>query len=132
MRDLTKVIIGLGSIWGLCAFGFILMTSFTIGANDTAPEVVAIAFYGLTILPACLLAIWFRRAPAWWLIALSPISAYGMIYQGVHEHDRVADFVGPVLFALIPSAIGALLLWSRRAEPALPASTTESADREEE
>ena len=51
MRDRTKVIIGFGSIWGLFAFGALLYGSFTLGANVTLPEVVALALYGLTILP---------------------------------------------------------------------------------
>jgi hypothetical protein len=45
MRDSTKVIIGFGSIWGLFAFGGTLFSSFAIGANDSAPEVLAILLY---------------------------------------------------------------------------------------
>lgn len=133
MRDLTKVIIGLGSIWGLFAFGLILITSFTLGANDTAPEVLAIVLYGLTILPACLLAIRFRRAPAWWLIVLSFISIFGFLYQEYHQGEvTAAGLVAPLLFALIPAAIGALLLWSRRTEPLSSLSSTSPGKRDAE
>ena len=52
MRDSTKVIIGFGSIWGLFAFAGMLFSSFTIGSNDSAPEVLTILLYGLTILPS--------------------------------------------------------------------------------
>jgi hypothetical protein len=56
MRDSTKVIIGFGLIWGLFAFAGMLFSSFTIGSNDSAPEVLTILLYGLTILPSCILA----------------------------------------------------------------------------
>jgi hypothetical protein len=38
LRDLAKVVIGCGSIWGLFASGGILISSFTQGINDTIPD----------------------------------------------------------------------------------------------
>lgn len=121
MRDSTKVIIGFGSIWGLFAFGILLFGSFTLGSNDSAPEVVAIVLYGLTVLPSCILAIWFRKRAARWLIILTPIASFGFIYQVIAQKsgDRTtrtiaADLIFPVIVALIPALIGTLLL---RAEP---------------
>ena len=115
MRDSTKVIIGFGSIWGLFAFGSMLFSSFTIGANDSAPEVVAILLYGLTILPSCILAIWFMRYAALWLMLLSPITACGFVYQVIHSRKpagntwTVAGGLAEALaVAVIPGAIGAL------------------------
>jgi hypothetical protein len=117
MRDRTKVIIGFGSIWGLFAFGALLYGSFTLGANVTLPEVVALALYGLTILPSCIIAIWYRRLVAYWLIALSPVVAFGFVYQLIAQNtsetasgqmaSRIAFFV---IIAGIPALIGALLL----------------------
>jgi hypothetical protein len=49
MRDSTKVIISFGSIWGLFPFGGMLLNSFMLGANDSAPEILAILRNGLTI-----------------------------------------------------------------------------------
>jgi hypothetical protein len=123
MRDSTKVIIGFGSIWGLLAFGLMLVGSFTLGTNDTAPEVVAILLYGLTILPSCILAIWYRKAAAIWLITLAAISAFGFIYQIFEEAGRgwgygslLRDVAYPLFLAAIPMLLGVLLLRSHRSE----------------
>src|ERR1700733_5189598 len=62
-----------------------LFSSFTIGENDSAPEVLAILLNGLTILPSRILAIWFMRYAAIWLMALSPITAFGVIYQEIYS-----------------------------------------------
>ena len=90
MRDRAKVIIGFGSIWGLYAFGGMLFSSFTIKTNDSAPEVVAMLLNGLTVLPSCVLAIWFMRYAAIWLMALFRITAFGVIYQVIHSRNPSA------------------------------------------
>jgi hypothetical protein len=124
MRDSTKVIIGFGSIWGVFAFGGMLFSSFTIGTNDSAPEVLAILLYGLTILPSCIFAIWFMRYAALWLLILSPITAFGLVYQVVHSRTAGGDFwtvvrgvAEALIVAAIPGAIG-LLLFRRQGEAA--------------
>ena len=116
------MIIGFGSIWGLYAFGGMLFSSFTIGTNDSTPKVLAILLYGLTILPSCILAIWFMRYAALWLILLAPITAFGLVYQAIHSRAPTGDswtVVGGVAKALIvaaiPGAIG-ILLFRRRSE----------------
>jgi hypothetical protein len=121
MRDSTKVIIGFGSIWGLYAFGAMVLGSFTIGVNDSAPEVVAILLYGLTVLPSCILAIWFRKYAATWLLMLFPITAFGFIYQTVQQGvDGKADWAVVrsiavlMIVAAIPGLIGVLLFRSER------------------
>jgi hypothetical protein len=121
MRDSTKVIIGFGSIWGLFAFGGMLFSSFTIGANDSAPEVLSILVYGLTILPSCILAIWFMRYASLWLMLLSPITAFGLVYQVIHSKKPAANFwtfagglAEALIVAAIPGAIGLLLFRSGR------------------
>lgn len=117
MRDLTKVTIGFGSIWGLFAFGAMLFGSFTIGANDSAPEIIAIVLYGLTVLPSCILAIWFQKHAAMWLIALSPITAFGFIYQVLAQsgadkaYGAMARGIAlSLIIAVIPGFLGILLL----------------------
>lgn len=124
MRDSTKVIIGFGSIWGLYAFGGMLFSSFTIGTNDSAPEVLAILLNGLTILPSCILAIWFMRYAALWLMLLSPITALGLVYQVIHSRNPAGDYwrvlggmAEALIVAAIPGAIG-LLLFRRQGEAA--------------
>ncbi|NYF88530.1 hypothetical protein RBB79_03270 [Tunturiibacter empetritectus] len=123
MRDSTKVIIGLGSIWGLYALGATVIGSFTIGANDTAPEIVGLVLYGFTLLPACILAIWYRKPTAIWLIALAFISVFGFIYQILEEAGPAKEYrslprdLGFALFmAAIPGLLGILLLRSVRRE----------------
>jgi hypothetical protein len=124
MRDSTKVIIGFGSIWGLFAFGGMLFSSFTIGANDSVPEVLAILLYGLTILPSCILAIWFMRYAALWLMLLAPITAIGLIYQAIHSTKAggfwttVGGVAEALILAVIPGVIG-LLLFRRQGEAAV-------------
>jgi hypothetical protein len=120
VRDSTKVIIGFGSIWGLFAFGAVLLSSFTLGSNDSLPETVAVILYGLTILPSCILAIWFRKYAATWLIALSCITAFGFIYQVIAENlvHGVGTLARGITFSLIaaaiPGFIGVLLLRAER------------------
>jgi hypothetical protein len=116
MRDSTKVVIGFGSIWGLYAFGGMLFSSFTVGTNDSAPEVLAILLNGLTILPSCILAIWFMRYAAILLMALFPITAFGVVYQVIHSRNPaggywtvVDDMAWGLIVAAIPGAIGILL-----------------------
>ncbi len=116
MRDQTKVVIGFGSIWGLFALGVLLVGSFTIGANDTVPEVVALVLYGLSILPSCILAIWYRKSSAVWLIALSGIALIGFIYQVMNQRGPGEPFgsllghlITAVVLAAVPGILGALL-----------------------
>jgi hypothetical protein len=123
MRDSTKAIIGFGSIWGLFAFGGMLFSSLTMGANDSAPEVLATLLYGLTILPSCILAIWFTRYAALWLMLLAPITAIALVYQAIHSRTAgdywtvVGNVAEALLVAAIPGVIG-LLLFRRRGETA--------------
>ena len=122
MRDSTKVIIGFGSIWGLYAFGGMLFSSFTIGTDDSASGVLAVLLNGLTILPSCILAIWFMRYAGIWLIALFPITAFGVVYQVIHSRvpaggqwTVVGDVAWGLIVAAIPGAIG-ILLFRRQGE----------------
>ena len=117
MRDRTKVIIGFGSIWGLFALGALLIGSFTIGANDTAPGIAALVLYGLTILPSCILAIWYRKSSAVWLIVLSAIALFGFVYQVVIQRRAGEPFdvllshlLSSVIIAAVPGFLGTLLL----------------------
>lgn len=117
MRDQLKVIIGFGSIWGLFAFGSILLSSFALGVNDTAPERLALMLYALTILPACILAIWYRRASGFWLVALAILTLCGFTYQVVVQASEVTpykvslgDVASTVFFSSIPALLGVSLL----------------------
>ena len=122
MRDGTKVIIGFGSIWWLFALGATLFSAFTLGANDTTPEVFVLALYGLTILPSCILAIWFQRRAAIWLLCLSGISLFGFMYQAFSQgvvSQPVTKLVGGLSWMLflvaIPALLGVALLRTEKA-----------------
>jgi hypothetical protein len=94
-----------------------VVTSFTIGANDTEPEVIAILLYGLTVLPACLLAIRFPKSSGIWLILVSLVSGFGFVYQACSTRQPDESFgaflkglIGLLVIACIPGAIGGGLL----------------------
>src|SRR3954470_11899898 len=113
MRDRTKVIMGLGSIWGLFAFGSMTMTSFTSGSNDSAVEIAALVLYGF----------WHPRFSGIWLLALSVIAAFGFLYQGFHQAElhktyisHFKNSVGQLVVAAIPAFIGYSLVRSERTE----------------
>jgi hypothetical protein len=118
MNSARKAVIGLGSIWGLFAFGVMVVTSFTIGANDSAPEVIAIVLYGFTVLPACLLAIRFPKSPGIWLIFVSLASIFGFAYQAFSSRrppdESFGSFLGGLIVVLViacvPAALGGCLL----------------------
>jgi len=117
VRDKTKVVLGFGSIWGLFALGAMLIGSFTLGTNDSPPEVIAIVLYGLTILPSCILAIWFRKQMAIWLATLSVIAIFGFVYQvaglfvdGRTIAEKSISLIVPLMIASIPGLIGVYLL----------------------
>lgn len=119
MRDLTKVVIGFGSIWGLFVLGGALFGSFTIGSNDTIPEIVAWSLNGLSILPCCILAIWVQRTAAWWLVIVSVVSVFGFAYQIFTKdlHKPPGALFGETIWTLlflagIPALLGVLLLRS--------------------
>ncbi len=120
MRATTKAIIGFGSILGLYALGAMAFGSFSLGANDTSPEIIAMLLYGLTFLPACILAIWFRKPAAWWLLLLFPATALGFIYQTVVQGasdatlwSKAGSIAGDLATAAVPGLFGLLLLRSK-------------------
>jgi hypothetical protein len=116
LRGRTKAVIGVGCFWGVVAFAVTLPGAFTIGVNDSAPEIVALLLYGFTMLPACILAIWFLRYSAVWWIGLFPMTAFGLIYQMASasgDHGTlVRGIAASLVLALIPGLVGALLLLS--------------------
>jgi hypothetical protein len=125
MSSEKKVVIGLGAIWGLFSLGVLIVTSFTIGANDTTPEVVGIVIYGFTVLPACLLAIRFPKTSAYWLFLVSVLTSFGFGYQdfkGVRPADEsfgsfVRGLIVSQAVAFIPGLVGGCLLFLERRSP---------------
>lgn len=115
MRDLTKVIIGFGSIWGLLACGAVAASFLFVGKGDTASEMVTMALYGFTILPACLFAIRYPRISGWWLLIVAGITTIGLGYQEFcHSGHREmhGEFLEHILQSLIIAGIPALIGYS--------------------
>jgi len=121
MRDQTRVVIGFGSIWGLFALGALILGAITFGASDSALEAIALTLYGLTILPACILSIWFRKSAGSWLIVLSLITAVALTHKELAQiandlpkRSMVSELLTDFVVAAIPAALGLLLV---RREP---------------
>lgn len=121
MRDSTKVIIGLGSIWGLLVLGGVILGSFSFGSNDTTPEVAALVISGLGTLPCCLLAIWRQRIAAGLLLGIAALCGYGFTYQiGIrNSQEPLNSLLGKAAWALcltcVPGLIGFALLRETKA-----------------
>ena len=103
--------------------GAVLLTSFTMGSNDTAPEVTAVILYGVTFFPSCIFAVWYQRKAAIWLVTLAGISLFGLGYQVVVQGlaskspvKLLSNSFEAILLAIIPGLLGLLLL--RDASPA--------------
>lgn len=61
MRGISIAVFGAGIFAGLWACGRSLSGIFTIGANDTLPEIIAILLAFVTPMWACIVALWRRR-----------------------------------------------------------------------
>ena len=78
---------GLGILGGLWGCVVCVGSSFTIGANDSAPEILAIIFAMGTPLPACVMALWKRWVPGMWLIFAGCFFPYGMLSHRAYMID---------------------------------------------
>jgi hypothetical protein len=81
------------------------MAIFTIGVNDSEPEVWALLL-PMTLLPTCIVALWQRRYASLWLITLGFIWTYGMVWQR-HYMSTVRHFPIEGAWQLIGSLIPA-------------------------
>jgi len=108
MRDSTKVIIGFGSILGLYAFGAGCLGLLISGAGMP----VAGFLYCFTFLPACLLAIWFKRSAAIWLLLLALITgiAFGKELLRLAPDIGFAEIPRSIIVTGLPGLFGFLLL----------------------
>ena len=89
---------------------------FTIGINDSVPETLAVLL-PITLLPACLAALWWRRLASLWLLIIGLVWIYGSLWQRHYifavRHfppDRFADTLGrgamPAYFTLAIATFG--------------------------
>jgi len=112
---ISEAVFGLGVLGGLFGCFASAGSVFTIGANDSTPEVFAIIFALATPLPACLVALWKRLMPGIWLIFAGCFFPYGMLAQRAYmikighliDQPTVSQTIGFCLpYTLVLAAFG--------------------------
>jgi hypothetical protein len=103
-QSISRLIFSVGIVWGVMSSLIALWGSFTLGVNDTLPEVLAIIFYILSFVPAGILAFWKRRLASIWLISLGLFCMFGFNYQMWMQHEITCRHILAVLFiGIIPA-----------------------------
>lgn len=97
-RSLSILVFSLAGLCGLWGCLALPMAIFTIGANDSAPETWALLLPA-TLLPTCVLALWWRSQAAVWLLVLGVLWIYGMTWQR-HYMETVRHFPQGSLWTL--------------------------------
>jgi hypothetical protein len=122
----TFAVVGAGFIRGVFAFLFVMASTLVVRIDATIPFEITFLSYGLSIAPACVVGIWFRRTAAIWLIGVAILSGFGFFYQEIVDARRgalpgqgVAGWIGwnvafPLAISAVPAVIGMLLLWAER------------------
>lgn len=75
---------------------------------------LATAMYTLTVLPAAILAIWWRKVSATWMICVAIVSALALTLSEVARHrtsDGVADLVYSLAWWIFVASIPGWLGW---------------------
>jgi hypothetical protein len=80
-RTISFSVFGFGIFGGLCSCAIFAKAAFVMGGNDTLPEILALTFAFGTPLPACILALWWRRIAGSWLIFSGCFLIYGLLDQ---------------------------------------------------
>jgi hypothetical protein len=80
-RSISFAVFGLGILGGLWGWLAYLGAMFVVGENDCSQEVWAITFALATPLPACIVALWWRKFAGLWLIFAGCYFPYGMVVQ---------------------------------------------------
>ncbi|MGA1984159.1 MAG: hypothetical protein ABSG84_17050 [Acidobacteriaceae bacterium] len=94
-----RLLLALGIIWGFIPL--IMLPFFFRGGNDTSLTVFAGIFNALTILPACVLALWHRRPACIWLTLNGSLLAIAFA-QKLRELEpgTIAFLIGAMLIAI--------------------------------
>jgi hypothetical protein len=104
----SRVVFGISLVWALMSTLGAIVGAFTIGKNDTAPEVIAIFCYIMSYAPACFLAFWKRRFAAFWLTVVVCICSFGFLYQNLHQ--REFSLTG-IVVSIVPMALLVGFMW---------------------
>jgi hypothetical protein len=101
-RTLSMIVFSLAGLCGLWGCAALPMAIFTIGVNDSVPEVWALLLPA-TLLPTCIIALWWRRQASVWLLLLGMIWIYGMTWQR-HYMETIRHFPQESLWAFFLGA----------------------------
>jgi len=117
-----RVLLTVGIIWGTLPF---VTTPFIFrGTNDTTFDVIAAVCNSLTVMPACVLALWYRRLACVWLTANGVAITAAILQSHVHEVAALFGAAVPVLIAACLDMME-IRIWpgalARRAVPHLEA-----------
>jgi hypothetical protein len=108
-RNISFGVFGFGIFADLLACGASAPVIFTIGANDTLPEIIALLLAFDTPLLVCVIALWYRRFAGWWLLIVGLYFPCGLLLQ--REFSRAGPGSMPLLdyFAICLIVSGPLL-----------------------
>jgi hypothetical protein len=91
---------------------------FSLGSNDTIPELVAMAVFILVLLPAYVLALWRRKFAGFVLVSVALIFTIGATYQLIAKPSGGGPYTRLIVFLLwligAPLGLGIFLLRTSR------------------
>lgn len=101
-RVISGLLFGAGLAFSLYGCFASAAAVFSIGANDTLPEIVAIAVCLPGFFLASILVFWFRKIAGGMMVVLSVIFFIGMLLQAIHEHEVLSSNLIPLLRVCTP------------------------------
>ncbi len=116
-RFWLRVLLAIGMLWGFLPF---VMTPFiTKGASDSSFDIFASVLNSLTVLPACALALRYRRIACVWLsinaVLIGTALATFIARTGKFETMMILEVAGPIAIAVCLDIVEALN-WPRALE----------------
>ena len=97
-----RFLLVVGLLWGFLPF--VTVPFISKGPGDTGFDIFASVLNSLTLMPACALAFWHRRAACIWLsvngVVLGVALATFMRRTGQYETAMIAEVAGPIAIAL--------------------------------
>ena len=108
-RIISALVFGAGLLFSLYGCAASTSAIFSIGANDSFAEIVAIVVCLPGFFAATILAFWFRKIAGIAMMTLSPIFLIGMLLQRNYEltalhlpHENLSTFLAAILRPCVP------------------------------